>query len=83
LLLSPPQPLQLPPQLPASKKQKKKNNGDKQIKKRNGANHFTAINAIKKEDNNKEKAKAKPPAEAIAAIAAATLKAGNIYKNDA
>ena len=42
-----------------------------------------AINAIKKENDDKKKAKARTPAEAAVAIVAAAFKAGNIYKDDA
>ena len=41
-----------------------------------------AINVIKKKDNNKKEAKAKTPAKAAVAIAIATFKVDNIYKNN-
>ena len=68
----------------ASKKQKKKNNGDKQIKKRNNTSYFIAINVVKeKDDNDKEKIKARILTKIIAAIATAILKISDIYKNNA
>ena len=72
-----------PLQLLIGGKQKEKNDGGRQTKKRNDASRFIAINAIKKKDNNKEKAKARIPAKAAIAIAAATFKAGNIYEDNA
>jgi len=72
----------VPPRLPANGKRKKKNDNDKQIKKRNSANHFTTINAIKEKNNNKKKAEVRIPIKAVATIAAAALEAGNIYGNN-
>ena len=72
-----------PPRLLASRKRKKKNSNNRRTKKRNDINHFTVINAIKEEDNDKEEVKARIPAEVVIAIVAATFKAGDIYKNDA
>ena len=72
-----------PPRLSAGGKRKKKNGGGKRIKKRNGAGRFTAINAVKEEDDNKEEAEVRTLAKAAAAIAAAALKAGDIYEDDA
>ena len=63
--------------------EKKKNSGDKRIKKRNGVDYFTIINVIEEEDNNKKKAKAKTPAEVVVAIAVAAFEADDIYKDNA
>ena len=70
------------PQLLASGKRKKKNSSGERIKKRNSANHFTTINAIKEKNDNKKKAEVRIPVEAVATIAAAALEAGNIYGNN-
>ena len=65
----------------ASGKRKKKNSSSRQIKKYNSVGCFITINAIK-EENDKEKAKAKILAKAVAAVIAAAFKAGNIYENN-
>ena len=67
----------------ANEKWKKKNSGNKQIKKRNSVSRFITINVIKKKNNDKKEAKAKIPAEAIATIAAVVFKTGDIYKDNA